>query len=45
MILENALSIEHMESRFKPYSQGVLSFLFESSCIEMQPPLPPGAGK
>jgi hypothetical protein len=42
--LKNALSIEDMESRYKPLVPGVLSFLTDSSCIDTQPPLPPGAG-
>lgn len=43
-LFANALSIEDMERRFKDPLPGVLSFLFESSCIDTQPPLPPGAG-
>lgn len=42
--LANGLSIAELERRYKPLAPGMLSFLTESSCIETQPPLPPGAG-
>ena len=42
---DNALSIEDMEQRLKHSLTGAIAFFFEGSCIETQPPLPPGAGK
>jgi hypothetical protein len=43
-IFSNALSIEDLEAKFKNSLTAALSFLFASSCIDTQPPLPPGAG-
>jgi hypothetical protein len=37
---KTALSIGDMETKFR----FAHSFLFDSSCIDTQPPLPPGAG-